>query len=132
MLQQGTIIFFGEAGSRAFRFSCFAGSFSGNARQVTSSGRSFRSAVKVTGFNKLPLQSLPVRPPTSSKLLLFLIPYFVILLFFLLDIRYSIFDIRYWILDIGYWILDFFQYRGLEKSASLINNKKVYLTFVLK
>ncbi|HPE75692.1 MAG TPA: hypothetical protein PLC80_06365 [Draconibacterium sp.] len=73
MLQQGTIIFFEGAGNRAFRYSCFAGSLSGNARQVTSSGRSCRAAVKVTGFNKLPLQSLPDPQPVSSKLLLFFI-----------------------------------------------------------
>jgi hypothetical protein len=71
MLHQGTIIFF--AGGRAFRFSCFAGSFSGDGRQRASSGRSCRPAVKVTCFNKLPLQSLPVRP-----LLHFELPYFVI------------------------------------------------------
>ena len=33
MLQQVTIIFY-SAGSRAFRFSCFAGSISGNACQL--------------------------------------------------------------------------------------------------
>jgi hypothetical protein len=74
MLQQVTIIFY-WAGSRAFRFSCFAGSFSGNVRQVASSGHSCPPAVKVTCFNKLPLQSLPDRAPTY--------PHFVITYFFL-------------------------------------------------
>jgi hypothetical protein len=94
MLQKVTNIFH-WAGGRAFRFSCFAGSFSGNVRQVASSGRSCRPAVKVTCFNKLPLQSLPVRAPTISS--------FLILLF-----GYSLFIIRFWILDIGYWILDIY------------------------
>jgi hypothetical protein len=69
MLHQVTIIFH-SAGGRALRFSCFAGSFSGNVRQVASSGRSCRPAVKVTRFNKLPLQSLPVRAPIIFSFLI--------------------------------------------------------------
>lgn len=57
-------IIFIRAGGRAFRFSCLAGSFSGNACQLAYSARHCQSAVKVTRFNKLPLQSLPVRTPT--------------------------------------------------------------------
>jgi hypothetical protein len=67
MLHEVTNIFH-LSGGRAYRFSCFAGSFSGNVHQVASSGRSCRPAVKVTCFNKLPLQSLPVRPPTFPHL----------------------------------------------------------------
>jgi hypothetical protein len=64
----------------------FRRSFSGNVRQVASSGRSCRPAVKVTCFNKLPLQSLPVRVPTYSSVLILLL------------------DVRYLLLDIGYFI----------------------------
>lgn len=106
MLHQGTIIFF--AGGRAFRFSCFAGSFSGNVRQVASSGRSCRPAVKVTRFNKLPLQSLPVRPPRIPNFLFCysLFCYFLFLFFFIETSS----------LIIGYWI--FFKVHGLGKSVS--------------
>jgi len=44
-----------------FACSCFAGSFSGHVRQVAPDGRYCQPAVKVTSFNKLPLQSMPVR-----------------------------------------------------------------------
>jgi hypothetical protein len=70
------------AGGRAFRFSCFAGFFSGNVRQVAFSGRSCRPAVKITCFNKLPLQSLPVRAPIFFSFLILK-----------LEIRYSLLDI---------------------------------------
>jgi hypothetical protein len=90
MLQQVTIIFY-LAGSRALRFSYFAGSFSGNVRHLASSGRSCRPAVKVTCSNKLPLQSLPGRALTLSW---FFIPYFLLcysLFLRILKIRYQIF-----------------------------------------
>jgi hypothetical protein len=91
-------LFFIRAGGRALRFSCFAGSFSGNVRQVAFSDRSCRSAVKVTRFNKLPLQSLPVRAPIIFSFLPFSL--FLILLF-----HYSIFDTGYWIFDVYFRIL---------------------------
>jgi hypothetical protein len=91
MLQQVTIIFY-LAGSRALRFSYFAGSFSGNVRHLASSGRSCRPAVKVTCFNKLPLQSLPDRMPVFSH---FVVPYFFFFFPSTLDIENSTLDILF-------------------------------------